>query len=147
MTPKALKARRTKFYAANVPRYVRVYDNGGETRDRYTVVYTGRYRHKTGGVFWYLGMSGSPYHPQGFGQHGESERQIDTAPGAWGGPAMGRRCHLGKRIPFGDLPKDCQTAALDTYDDLNDLAQPDPPRPAADPYADDRHPDGSLPLR
>jgi hypothetical protein len=35
-----------------VPKYVRVYDNGGKSFDRYTVVFTGRYTHKTGGACW-----------------------------------------------------------------------------------------------
>ena len=29
------------------PKYVRCYDNNGETADRYTVVFTGHYTHKT----------------------------------------------------------------------------------------------------
>ena len=40
-------------------------DNGGETADRYTVIYTtksGRYNDA-------VGMSEHPFHPQGFGQH------------------------------------------------------------------------------
>jgi hypothetical protein len=88
-------------------RFVRCYDNGGKTVDRYTVVFTGRYRRKTGGSFWYVGMSAAPFHPQGFGQHGESAQQIDV--NKWGfAPAVGRSNHLGKRIPFAALPDDCR---------------------------------------
>ena len=93
------------------PRYIRCYDNGGESVDRYTVVFTGRYRHKTGGVFWHLGMSSYPYHPQGVGTHGESRDQIDRP----------RYSHLGKRIVFDALPKDCQNLVLDNYCALWDL--------------------------
>lgn len=93
------------------PRYVRVYDNGGETIDRYTVVFTGRYRHKTGGEFWHLGMNAAPFHPQGFGQHGSHDTQIDR-------PSYG---HLGKKIRFDELPTDCQRCVRQTYDDLWDL--------------------------
>lgn len=90
------------------PRYIRCYDNGGKTFDRFTVVYTGRYRHKTGGSFLYVGMSEHPFHPQGFGQHGESHTQIDYPSGT----------HLGKRIPFTALPPDCQKLVLRDYQDL-----------------------------
>lgn len=93
----------------NSPRYVRIYDNGGETFDRYTVVFTGNYL-KTGsdGVrrFQYVGMSENPYHPQGFCQHGESEWQPIDRP---------TYSHLGKKITFDKLPQDCQKAVLDDY--------------------------------
>lgn len=87
------------------PRYVRVYDNGGETCDRYTVVFTGR---RGLGGRMYLGMSEKPYHPQGFCQHGESNTPLDRP----------RYAFLGKRIKFSDLPQDCQCVALDTYKEL-----------------------------
>lgn len=95
------------------PRYVHVYDNGGESFDRYTVVFTGRYTHKTGGVHWYLGASEHPFHPQGFGQTGESRthQQIDY-------PTYG---HLGKKIKFKDLPPDVKKFTLQVYRDLWDL--------------------------
>ncbi len=87
---------------------VRCYDNGGETFDRFTVVFTGRYRHLTGGSHWYVGMSGHPFHPQGFGQHGESDQQIDY-------PSYR---HLGKKIQFTDLPIDCQHLVLSDLKNL-----------------------------
>lgn len=101
----------------NDERRVRCYDDGGQTWDRYTVVFTGRYRHMTGGVFWYVGMSSAPFHPQGFGQHGDSAQQIDV--NAWGyAPALGRRNHLGQRVTLASLPKDCQALVKS---DLRDL--------------------------
>jgi hypothetical protein len=49
-------------------------------------------------------MNAAPFHPQGFGQHGESDRgPVDFPP-----CRLGRRNHLGKRILFADLPPDCQ---------------------------------------
>ena len=110
---KPLSARANRLMPKGTPRYVHVYDNGGETIDRYTAVFTGRYRHKTGGEFWHLGMSAAPFHPQGFGQHGSSTRQIDY-------PSYG---HLGKRISFEALPEDCRRAVLQTYRDLWDIGQ------------------------
>ena len=86
-----------------IPRYVRCYDNQGETLDRYTVVFT-----KIGkklGYHPFLGMNSQPF--QGIGQHGESQTLID-----W--PTYG---HLGRKIQFQELPKDCQTAVLDDYKD------------------------------
>jgi hypothetical protein len=122
-----LKARRASFMPAGVPKYVRCYDNGGETWDRYTVVYTGKYRttlpaplrRDYGPKRWfqYVGMSESPFHPQGFGQHGESVNQIDL--NKWGfAPAIGRKNHLGTRIPFKKLPEDCRKLVIQDYRDI-----------------------------
>lgn len=102
-----------------IPRYVRVYDNGGVTADRYTVAYTGNFRREHPDHFRreypYVGMSEHPFHPQGFGQHGSSkDRPCDVNSKGWA-PAIGRTNHLGKRIPFGDLPKDCQRLVTDGY--------------------------------
>jgi hypothetical protein len=70
---------------------VRCYDNGGASCDRYTAVYMDQ--HEPGrALFASVGMSAAPFHPQGFGQHGMA--------------STGR--HLGRRIPFADLPPDCQ---------------------------------------
>ena len=35
-------------------------ESDGKTCDQYTVVFSGRYRYKTGGSFWYVGMSEYP---------------------------------------------------------------------------------------
>lgn len=95
-----------RLMPGGIPRYVRCYDSGGEMADRYTVVFTGRYRHNTGGAYLYLGMSAHPFHPLGFGCHGESENGPIDRPTSR---------HLGKRIPFSALPKDCQTLVLSDY--------------------------------
>lgn len=47
---------------------VTLYDNGGETLDRYTAIFV-----TADGESWYIGMSEHPFHPQGFGQHGEGD--------------------------------------------------------------------------
>lgn len=119
MTSKQVR-RLAALLPGGVPRWVRCYDNGGETFDRYTVVFTGNYTRRTRGEHWYLGMSEHPFHPQGFGQHGGSRGACDTVNG-WP-PAMGRKHpSLGKRIPFVDLPFDCQRAVMQDYRDLWDL--------------------------
>lgn len=103
-----MSKREERLLPDGVPRYVRCYDNGGESADRYTVVYTGRYDCARNG-YQYVGMSENPYHPQGFGQHGEStDGPIDR-------PSYG---HLGKRIQFMDLPEDCRKLVLSDYREL-----------------------------
>ena len=101
-----------------LPRWVRIYDNGGPDArggsiDRYTVVFTGTYGHKTGGETLVLAMNCAPFHPQGFGQHCNQRQRPDC-------PRYG---HLGKKIRFVDLPTDCQIAALADYLYLWDLAE------------------------
>ena len=86
-----------------IPRYIRCYDNEGKTFDRYTVVYTGRYRKNDD--FLYVGMSANPFDAQGFGQHGWSHYPIDR-------PTYG---HLGKKITFADLPDDCRELVIRDY--------------------------------
>jgi len=78
-----------------------------------------------GGMSWfqYVGMSALPFHPQGVGMHGEYKRQIDV--NKWGyAPAMGRKNHLGKRIPFTQLPPDCQRLVLSDYRNIWGLPEP-----------------------
>ena len=74
---------------------VRIYDNGGKTADRYTAVYMDS-PERAAGMFQCVGMSENPFHPQGFGQHSSA------MPGK----------HLGKRIAFEALPKDCQRLVM-----------------------------------
>lgn len=88
---------------------VRCYDNGGKTADRYTVLYTGRYTHLTGGEYWYRGMSERPAHPQGVGMLGTSQNYIDNR--SWG--QRGGYSHLGKPVQFDDLPPEVRRVAMD----------------------------------
>jgi len=90
-----------------IPRYIRCYDNGGESFDRYTVVFTGKRARPAS--FPYLGMSAHPFQPQGFGQHGEGKGYFIDRPS--GG-------HLGRRTSFDKLPEDCQRLVLSDYRDL-----------------------------
>lgn len=116
-----LQKRIEKLMPNEVPKYIRCYDNGGESIDRYTVVFIGRYRHKFGGEGMYLAMNESPFHPQGFGQHGFFK---DESPDVnkWGfAPMVHKKCGLGTRIRFSDLPKDCQTLVLQDYKQMWDL--------------------------
>lgn len=89
----------------DTPRYIRCYDNGGETFDRYTVLFT---RKRVDGQFMYLGMSDDPFHPQGFGQHGFSNDIIDR-------PTYS---HLGKKVSFEALPPKVQQLVKHEYEYL-----------------------------
>lgn len=111
---KAQRARFERLMPEGKPRYIRCYDSGpDEGADRYTVVYTGRYQHDGCGYF-YVGMSGSPFHPQGVGYHGEHPYgSIDR-------PTYG---HLGKKIKYDDLPDDCKKLVLSDYLDLWGLSE------------------------
>jgi hypothetical protein len=114
--------RAERLMPAGIPRYVRIYDNGGPdapdgTIDRYTAVFTGHYRRSPRQGFSVLGMDENPYSPQGVGQHLEYQELIDRPGTSWP-PAIGRNCHLGKRITFSDLPEPCQRAVLSDYREL-----------------------------
>ena len=73
---------------------IRIYDNGGETFDRYTVIYMDTPEGR--GLYGARGMSERPFHPQGFGMY------CTAAPGR----------HLGRRIAFEALPQDCQRLVI-----------------------------------
>lgn len=79
---------------------IRIYDNGGKTFDRFTVVYLNEPEGL--GLYGARGMSENPFHPQGFGQY------CTAAPGR----------HLGKRIKFDQLPIDCQRLVAQDCGDL-----------------------------
>jgi hypothetical protein len=76
---------------ARLPK-ITVYDNGGKTFDRYTIVLHGKEWVERGGLTTMLGLSHNPTHPQGFSQF------TSGTPGA----------HLGKKITFSRLPKNIQ---------------------------------------
>ncbi len=80
---------------------IRIYDNGGKTADRYTVVYMDEPEGK--GLYGARGMSEHPTHPQGIGMY------CSAMPGK----------HLGNRIAFEDLPSDCQKVVLQDLKDEN----------------------------
>lgn len=82
-------------------KYVVIYDNGGKTADRYTIIDKELIGHHyvSGGavnVYSYVGSSQNPTHPQGFWQHGEIEVGPDDK--------LTELEHLGKIVKFGKLP-------------------------------------------
>lgn len=105
----------------DIPRYVRIYDAGVDgPADRFTVVFTGRYQ-KDLGHFSYLGMSARPFHPQGICTNGTTQGPADTLGNVSRAVKVGGKCHLGRRIRFGDLPSDCRRAVLVAYVGLWDI--------------------------
>lgn len=116
---KAQQTRVARLMPNGIPKWIRCYDNGGRSIDNFTVVFTGRYTHKTGGEHWVLAMNAAPFHPQGFGQHASYQEQVDTP---WP-PSIGHKNHLGVRIKFTDLPEDCQQVVLTDYCNLWDIAR------------------------
>lgn len=117
--PPRYKAGHRRFKALmpnSKPRYIRCYDYGPETVDRYTVVYTG----KQGGS--YIGMSANPTHPQGVGQHGDGliDRRV-SGDKYLRPPTIGCKNHLGTRIDFDDLTDACKHLVLREYANVWDL--------------------------
>lgn len=86
-----------------VPRWIRVFDNGGKTADRYTVIYTRPQDFGQRGYTVGIGMSENPCHPQGVGMHFEYENHVYNGRSG------------GKRISFLDLPAACQRVVVDDY--------------------------------
>lgn len=78
----------------------RIFDLGpGGAFDRYTVAFKGYRANDYGMVYPYLASSDNPFHPQGFGQHGESKEFLTGK-------------HLGKRVSFEYLPEQVQQFIL-----------------------------------
>ena len=90
------------------PRYIRCYDNGGKTIDRYTCVFTGRYRKRFENKFIDLSSSPDPYSPTGVGSIGESDVQIDK-------PTYS---HLGKKVSFDTLPTEVKAYIVSVYTEI-----------------------------
>jgi hypothetical protein len=91
---------RTKKELHAYLRRVRIYDDPKYV-DRYTVVFMDL-PEKDPNTFACVSMSKEPFHPQGFGQHSTA------MPGS----------HLGARIDFRDLPRDCQKLVLQDIEDI-----------------------------
>lgn len=92
--------RSTARWLDGAPRHVLAcYDNGGRSFDRFTILYGAPVWHPDmGRNVPYLAASAYPFHPQGFGQHGEM-------------PAANRSA-LGRKVRWRDLPADVQRAAI-----------------------------------
>jgi hypothetical protein len=123
---KTQQARRERLMPNGIPRYIRIYDNGGESADRYTCVYSGHYNNIGKSVrgihankaYHYVAMSEAPYSHCGIGLHGSTEWHCCDVNKSGFAPAIGRKNHLGKRISFSELPEDCKKLVVDDYKDI-----------------------------
>jgi len=95
------------FTATGAPKYIRCYDNGGESLDRYTIVFTRLRR-----FYPYAASSALPFSPLGFYQHGEGTNGPIDRP---------KYAHLGKVIAFTDLPGDVQKAVISDYNEYHNI--------------------------
>jgi len=78
----------------------RIFDTGAKgSVDRYTIAFKGFRVSGFGMVYPYLASDNTPFHPQGFGQHGEN-------------PVFLTGRHLGKRVCFDVLPLQVQQFIL-----------------------------------
>lgn len=98
------QARQEALLPGGKPRYLRCYDNGGTTVDRFTIVFTGNYRRRIG-AFCYVAANSAPFNPLGFYQHGENPCPIDYP----------THSHLGRKVDFADLPGDLQSSITVDY--------------------------------
>lgn len=77
---------------------VRIYDNGGKTADRYTVYFlAAQWSPHSGRFYGYYCCSDNPFHPQGVGMYGETDRLPPV------------HCpEIGKRVSFNQVPAGIQ---------------------------------------
>lgn len=126
MKTKTQIERRKRLMPGGIPRWIRAYDNGGVespggSGDRYTVCFTGR-AGSADGEYSYRAMSESPFHPQGIGLWCSNKNHHCDVNRHGFAPALGRKCHLGKRISFRELPDDCRKLVLQDYREIWRLA-------------------------
>jgi hypothetical protein len=83
-------------------------DNGGATADRYTLYDTQPLMGSRTRIS-YVGFDENPYHPQGFGQHGETS--VDEFNRLKRELRVRKVSNVGKVIKFKHLPKEAQEFA------------------------------------
>ncbi len=89
------------------PRFLRIYDNGGKSVDRYTAIDSRPCKAPNGSHYYlYVAFNGCPTHPTyGFWQHGE----LSTL------PPLRKAFDIDKRVSFARLPDICQTLLLQEF--------------------------------
>jgi hypothetical protein len=98
-----------------IPRWVRCYDNQGESIDRYTVVYS----NTKDGYSHGISMSAHPFHPQGVGMHFDySKSELWCGGNRQYSVDRPKYAHLGKKIKFTDLPDECRRCVLQDYAEI-----------------------------
>jgi hypothetical protein len=123
-----------RLMPGGIPRYVRVYDNGGKTMDRYTIVFTGRYPKDELGTYFMRHCSTNPYHPQGVGIS-------DT----WRPPFGFKWSVFGKRVKdLSTLPIRVRESLLEDYCELWNLGRSTIKRSPLYPFNSEQDADGSV---
>ena len=119
MKTKAL-SREARFMPGGIPRYVRCYDSSeadDPSFDTFTVLYTGRAATTTDAygnrAYEYVCLSGHgsvPFRPADTYNPATKKHCFP--------PAMGRKCHLGRRVPFSAIPYGLQQTVLRDYREI-----------------------------
>jgi hypothetical protein len=91
------------------PRYLRIYDNRGQTYDRYTILFT---RKRVDGYFMCLSSS----HNLVIGSHFDSLDILDYPSSS----------HLGKRIQFEHLPEKVRNLVIEDYKSIWNITEKEP---------------------
>lgn len=108
-----------RLLPGGTPKYVRIYDAGDTEHDRFTIVFSGNYNNigcgrgdvKNNSHFYTaLGT-----YPSTYCQHGETQNKCCDVNKSGFAPAIGRKNHLGKRIPFLELNDACKEIVLREY--------------------------------
>lgn len=104
-------------YKLEMENEVVILDNNSETFDRYTCIFINQNVMQEGyeGLVWYVGMSENPYHPQGFGQHGE----IQIPVGYSSDEIAIEFAHLGQQIKISELPEKAKQLVIQELDDMS----------------------------
>jgi len=106
-----LKAHGLEVEAAQEPQGIEVYDNGGKTIDRYTVIFKDFAEGQN--EFAAVGMGDDVHSPQGFYQH------TTAVPGE----------HLGQMISFSELPEEHQRRIAEELDNSHEAGHDDQAEP------------------
>jgi len=114
---KTLARRLASLLPAGNPRYVRCYaEDDASSFDRFTVLFTGRAATcRMGGrsQYQYVGLSG-----HGFTNDQPSDTMSNGKRGWCRPPAIGRKCHLGRRVPFSAIPEGLRQVAMRDYREI-----------------------------
>jgi hypothetical protein len=100
-----LRGRSKKLYSHNVPNYIRVYDNGGFTTDRYTIIFTGKRVSNTEYLVLKLSDEPDDQNHNCYTMYIESTSKKNI-------PMIGRK------IQFNNLPPQCQKVVQCYYKSL-----------------------------
>ncbi len=114
---KATHRRLASLLPKGIPRYARCYRDDAYDWDKWTVIFTGRAA-PTGGngqarQWPCVGLSG-----HAFSDHQPADTKPRNGTGYVWPPAMGRKCYLGVRVAWSELPEHLRRVALEDYREI-----------------------------